>query len=92
MKARNFERFFVFANVFLDNNRLIHKIPVLGHGTVEVLNEANRQVEKWSAVIIFMMTKMTNTCAFSLKVSISMYNYYVKDLGSDAFQMTYPVW
>lgn len=55
---------------------------------LEKIQESLRLVEKWSEIIYFIGVKLTPVCGLLPNAFISLYLYYIKDLGNDAFQMS----
>lgn len=53
-----------------------------------VINET----EKWSEIIYFVVVKLTTICGMAPRVAVSMYFYYVKNLGRDSFELPLSMW
>lgn len=53
----------------------------------EKIDEALRLSEKCSKIIYLIMVKGTPVCGHTPNVIISLYLYYIKGMGRDAFQM-----
>lgn len=70
---------------------LIALIEELPYVSIEV-QKSIRKVEKWSRFIYFVVVYVTVVCGMAPKLILSLFFYYVKDLGSDAFQLTIPMW
>lgn len=56
------------------------------------MQKSIRRVEKWSRFTYFTVVYVTIVCGMAPKLILSLYFYYVKDLGCDAFQLTIPMW
>lgn len=64
----------------------------LDYPIADGIKESIVQVEKWSRIIYFLMVKVTTVCGMSPKVIVSLYFFYAKDMGRDAFQLPVPMW
>lgn len=54
--------------------------------------EINLTVEKWTKIIHFMYLKvLLHVIMFPIAIS-SFYRYFAMDLGSNAFELPFPVW
>ena len=68
------------------------KFSELDYPIADGIKESIVQVEKWSAIIYQFMVNLTTVCGMSPKVIVSLYCFYVKQLGSDAFELPVPMW
>lgn len=59
---------------------------------LEKIHASLRLVEKCSEIIHLVVVVITPVCGGLPNVIISLYLYYVKDLGSDAFRMSDETW
>lgn len=56
------------------------------------LSKAMRMTKKWDEIIFFLIVKLTTVCGMSPKVLLSLYFYYVEDLGRDSFELPLSMW
>lgn len=57
-----------------------------------VLKNTIKNVEKWSEIIYFVVVKLTTVCGMAPRVIVSLYFYYIEDLGEDSFELPLSMW
>lgn len=54
--------------------------------------ETNQQVEKFTEIILMLFTKIILHCLVLSKCAVSFGVYFITDVGSDSFQLPFPMW
>lgn len=58
----------------------------------EIFRKANRFEKKWSKIINFVIFKLTPAFALLPWCIYVYFLYFTTDLGTDAFELPYPMW
>lgn len=69
--------------------KIVHKSQ--SQATRMIYDKTNRQIEKWSKIVYLAVSKFTPICMI-LPQCISFVLYLTTDLGTDAFDLSLPMW
>lgn len=57
-----------------------------------LFGKTNRLVEKISKIIFFVIARMSPFCSMLPKLFVCFFEYFVADMGSDSFELPFPMW
>lgn len=60
--------------------------------STSIYEEINRQIEKWTKIVYFIIAQVTPVCQIIPKFMQSLVVYVATDLGNDALELPYPEW
>lgn len=72
--------------------KITHSIGLIDPLSRVIYEETIERIEKWSRFSNIAIIKVTLPCCILPIFLLSYFNYFINDMGSDAFELPDPIW